>query len=362
MLSDLLLVVLLGPLGLVMVIFRHLGRGKKIINPKEDKEWYLNIVLSKEDAVSQLFLLLSFCFLGVTLLIFNRNLGDLLAWRTVVLITCLAGLGGAYYLKTIYVLLFSLAGLAGWWSAQASQWIEGKDIKTSAIFAGLSLLALLFYTLGHLHEREIRFKRFALVYSALGTLAVLAALFFLSTMPGLAVLEEMTRGGSFFGSWQLTLSLVVFLAALAGATIYGAAQKLISEFELLAVFALAALFGMLALLPEQTMFVQSVRPFYYGGGELAGDGVLWALVFNGAVFFVLLGVIFSGYLRRETWLINLGLLFLFLLIIAKYFDWFFTFLDKSVFFIGAGVLLFVIGWLMEKSRRYMITTIKSQTP
>jgi len=46
------------------------------------------------------------------------------------------------------------------------------------------------------------------------------------------------------------------------------------------------------------------------------------------------------------------------LIFVKYFDWFFTFLDKSVFFISAGVLLFVVGWLMEKGRRYMLAEIE----
>ncbi|MFH1427580.1 MAG: hypothetical protein ABIG60_03570 [Patescibacteria group bacterium] len=344
-------------IGLIVFFVRRRKKGK---HPSADKEWYLNFALSKEDAVSQLFLLLSFFFLGVTLLAFNRDLGDPLTWRAILFITSLVGLVGAYYFKAIYILVFSLVGLTSWWGAQAAEWIDGKDIKTSALFAGLSFLALLFYSVGHLHEKEIKFKRFALVYLVLGIIAVVGALFFFSTKPGISVLGEMTQGASFFGSWQLTISLLVFLAGLVGATLYGAAQKLISPFELLAVFALTLLFSVTALLPEQTMFIGNGRSFYYGGGELSSAGVLWALIYNVAIFFTLLGVIFSGYLRRETWLINLGALFLFLLIIVKYFDWFFTFLDKSIFFIGAGILLFVVGWFMEKGRRYMIANIKGQ--
>ena len=71
-----------------------------------------------------------------------------------------------------------------------------------------------------------------------------------------------------------------------------------------------------------------------------------------------------GYVKKEKWLINLGAAFLFMLIIVKYFDWFFTFLDKSIFFIGAGILLFIVGWLMEKGRRNIlqnISTPKQQT-
>ncbi|MBF0465590.1 MAG: hypothetical protein HQK88_02510 [Nitrospirae bacterium] len=353
---------LLWPILIIGLIVFFIRRRHKKLHPSQNKEWYLQFALSKEDAVSQLFLLLSFFFLGVTLLAFNRDFGEPVSWRAIVFITSSAGLISAYYLKTIYTLVFSLVGLTGWWGAQAAQWIDGKNIKTSALFAGLSLIALIFYSLGHLHEKQMKFKRFALVYLVLGIIAVTGALFFFSTKPGIGVIGKMAKGSSFFGSWQLTLSLFVFLISLVGATLYAAAQKLLSSFELLAVFALTCLFGTTALLPAQTMFVQTGQYYYsyYGGNELSSTGVLWALIYNFAIFFELLGLIFSGYLRRETWLINLSALFLFLLVIVKYFDWFFTFLDKSIFFIGAGILLFVVGWFMEKGRRYMISNIKAQ--
>lgn len=353
---------LLLPVIIIGLIVYFVRRRRKKSHPSEDKEWYLQFALSKEDAVSQLFLLLSFFFLGVTLLAFNNDFGDPVSLRTILFITSLVGLVGAYYLKIIYTLAFSLVGLTSWWGATAVEWIVGKDIKTSALFAGLCFLALLYYSLGHLHEKEIRFKRFALVYLMLGIIAVTGILFFFSTKPGIGLIGEMTQGASFFGSWQLTLSLLVFLISLVGVTLYAAAQKLLSPFELLAVFALTCLFGITALLPEQTMFVQGGGSdgFYYGDGPLSRSGVVWALIYNFAIFFELLGLIFSGYVRRETWLINLGALFLSLLIVVKYFDWFFTFLDKSIFFIGAGILLFGVGWFMERGRRYMISNIKAQ--
>ncbi len=344
-----------------LVVFFIKRRHKKL-NPSQDKEWYLQFALSKEDAVSQLFLLLSFFFLGVTLLAFNYDFGEPLSWRAILFITSTIGLIGSYYLKTIYILTFSLIGMIAWWGAQAAQWIGQQDIKISALFAGLSFFALIFYSLGHLHEKQIKFKRFSLVYLLLGILVITGALFFFSTKLGINVIEEMTKGGPFFESWQLTLSLFILLIFLIGATLYAKAQKLLSFFEMLAVFVLTFLFVIIALLPEQTMFVHAGRSYYlyYGENKLSSVGVLWAIIFNFAIFFELLGLILSGYLRRETWLINVGALFLFLLIIVKYFDWFFTFLDKSIFFIGAGILFFIVGWLMEKGRRYMISNIKSQ--
>src|SRR3990167_1184689 len=352
---------LFWPIVIIGLIVFFARRRKESGHPATDKEWYLQFALSKEDAVSQFFLLLSVFFLGVTLLAFNKDLGDPFSWRTILFITSALSLVSAYYLKALYSLAFGLIAITAWWGAQAAEWIQGKYITSSAIFVGLAFVALLFYSLGHLHEKEIKWKRFALVYLVLGIISITGALFFLSSKPGLSVLGEMTKGVSFFGSWQITLSLFIFLVSLVGVALYTIAKKLVSPFEFLAVLLLTFLFGVIALLPQQSMFLQAGNSysFYSGGQELSSSGVLWAVIFNFAIFFELLGLIFSGYLRRETWLINLGALFLFILIIVKYFDWFFTFLDKSIFFIGAGILLFVVGWLMEKGRRNILQNIST---
>ncbi len=354
---------LFWPILIIALIGFFIRRRIKKSHPSQNKDWYLQLSLSKEDAVSQLFLLISFFFLGVTLLAFNKDFGDPFSWRTILLFTSVAGLFGAYYLKTIYTLVFSLVGLTSWWGAQAAEWVDGKNIKVAPLYTGLLFIALLFYVLGHLHERQLKYKRFALVYLILGILAVTVALFFFSTKPGISALGIITGGVSFLGSWQLTLSLFVFFCAVVGLSIFAVTQKLMNPAELIVVLVLFCLFGVMAFLPKQNMFENGsgMYGYYYGQGNLSSTGILWALVYNFAIFFELLGLIFSGYVRRESWLINLGALFLFLLIIVKYFDWFFTFLDKSIFFIGAGILLFAVGWFMERGRKYMISNIEAQS-
>ncbi len=342
-------------IGFIVFFARH---RKKSGQSSIDKEWYLQFALSKEDAVSHFFLLLSIFFLGVTLLAFNREFGNPFSLLSILFITSVLGLVSAYYLKVLYSLLFGLISITTWWMMQAAEWMQDKNIKTSAIFVGLAFIALLFYSLGHLHESETKWKRFAFVYSILGILSITGILFFFSTKLGLSVLGNMTKGVSFYDSWQITLSLFIFLAGLAGAAIYTATKKLISPFEFIAILTLTLLFSVIALLPQQTIFIHAGRSFYYGNGGLSNSGVLWAIIFNLTVFFELLGLIISGYLRRETWLINLGTFSLFFLISVKYFDWFFTFLDKSIFFIGAGILLFIVGWFLEKGRRVMLSNIK----
>ena len=78
------------------------------------------------------------------------------------------------------------------------------------------------------------------------------------------------------------------------------------------------------------------------------------------LFSEIVGIIFLGYFNNKNFFINLGIVFMSILIFVKYFDWFFAFLDKSIFFIGAGTLLFVVGWFMEKGRRYMLSAIKKE--
>lgn len=328
---------------------------------KKNKEQHLQIALSKEDALSELFLFLSILFLGVTLLAFNNDFGDPFSWRVILFIVSVVGLISAYYFKTIYTLMFSLIGITSWWGSQAMEWISGKDIKVSSVYVGLIFLVLLFYIIGNLYEKEIKFKRFSLVYLILGIIPITGALLFFSTKPGISVLGNITRGSIFFSSWQLTLSLFSFIIFIIIAMFYSLNKKSISIFEFIAIFILIILFGAIILLPTQNIFLQHDKYVSYMIKQLSSTGILWAVIFNIAIFFELLGLIFAGYLRHEKWLINLGTFFLFLLIIIKYFDWFFTFLDKSIFFIGAGILLFVVGWSMEKARRYMFANLKNES-
>jgi len=104
--------------------------------------------------------------------------------------------------------------------------------------------------------------------------------------------------------------------------------------------------------PHKNLFTES--------NELSGLGIFWAVVFNLMLFSEIVGIIFLGYFNNKNFFINLGIVFMSILIFVKYFDWFFAFLDKSIFFIGAGILLFVVGWFMEKGRRYMLSAIKKE--
>lgn len=357
---------ILGPLFWLLVIGAILRfvikRFSKQKSLASDQHWYLRLALSKEDAVSQLFFVLAVGFLGVTLFTLNRQWGEPLSWRSLLLVTTVICAFLAYYYKLFYLLIAGILSFPIWWGAQVVEWGVESKIRPAVLASGLLILAILYYLLGRAHEADSRYKRFSLAYLIIGLMAITGGLFFLSTKPGIESIYELTGGDSIFTSLPATMSIILFFGALIIAIFHTGSKKLASRGEILSVLFLAVLFSLFIWLPEQKILLGYEQGLSYKySGKLTGVGIAWAVLFNLVLFFEILGLILLGYLRREEWLINLGALFLFLLIIVKYFDWFFTSLDKSIFFIGAGILMFVLGWALEKGRKYVIAKVESES-
>jgi uncharacterized membrane protein len=61
-------------------------------------------------------------------------------------------------------------------------------------------------------------------------------------------------------------------------------------------------------------------------------------------------------MRRYTAYINIGLLFFVLDVIARYFDFFWKLLPRSIFFIIGGIMLLLGGVILEKKRRKILAS------
>jgi hypothetical protein len=328
----------------VILAIRIRGRIKKRV---KEKDWYLQLSLSKEETVSHFFFLFSVFFLGLTLLALNKDLGDHFSWQTILLFTSIAGVIIGYYFKVIYTLAVSLVGFTAWWGVQATEWAKSKDIKDSVLFTGLLLIAIIFYLLGRTHEKEIKFKRLSLLYSILGLIPITGALFFLSTKSGLKILEEITKGASLFNSWEITFFLFAFIAFIIGLLIYTLNKKLIFKQEASIICLLTLLFVIIALLPEQTIFFRDV--------DLSKIGIFWATVLNILVLIETFGLVVLGYLRKENWLRKLGLLGIGILFLAKFIEW--SNLGNNIslklmgviIFLNCGLLIYLLSKFLEKS-------------
>ncbi len=77
---------------------------------------------------------------------------------------------------------------------------------------------------------------------------------------------------------------------------------------------------------------------------------IYTVVFN--LFFagLTLFLIYIGYQRADIKILNMGVFWFFIFIIAKYFDLFWRLMDKALFFIVGGLILVVGGIFLEKKR------------
>jgi len=105
---------------------------------------------------------------------------------------------------------------------------------------------------------------------------------------------------------------------------------------------------------ERIFSVQSTDYGYYGY-EIPS---FYRIFIN--IFFALsvLGLILTGYLRKRMFYVNLGILWLVIFIILKYFDIFWKLLPRAAFFLAGGGLLIGLAWFFEHKRREIKTEFK----
>lgn len=322
--------------------------------------WLLERVFSGKAVLREIFFVLSAAFLFITLTVLNRDIGDIVSWRVLLLITSAVALALAYKKQLLLSLMGGLIGIGIFWIFQSSTWLESAGITSGiSVISGVALIGLIYYVLGHM-QRE----KFMTAYVALGFLSVTGLLFYFSLEDGVRSLTDFFAKHAqknFTASFGVVGTLSLFLVALLFLLWYSREPRashnpVLKSSEALGVFAFAAIFTALLFMPELELTRYDQFAYHH---NLTPAGFTAALVFNVLIFAELTGFILTGYIRRHIWRINLGALLLFIFIIVKYFDWFFTFLDKSVFFISAGAVLFIVGFLMERGRRYMLHEIHS---
>lgn len=89
--------------------------------------------------------------------------------------------------------------------------------------------------------------------------------------------------------------------------------------------------------------------FFFSQSPSAFFTILFNLVLAGIIFILIL----VGYQREDMNLINIGMSYLALLIIVRYFDFFWNLLPRSIFFMSGGLILILGGIAFEKKRRQL---------
>ena len=220
---------------------------------------------------------------------------------------------------------------------------RGEAILGVALFLILGLLIL---AVGRLKEEVSFLRPYAEVFQLVGMITALGALFiftfkdvFESFEQGLYIQGETEVGyrAMIAAAGALTLVLVLVTAWLH--------RRNEREFTLTGIEGIA-----IAILLAAAYVVVGVNT----GGE-----VLYAVAFNVLLGLALLGVLVSGYLRgREAW-VNIALVFIGIDVIARYFEYSWNLLDRSLIFVAAGVILLLGGFLVERGRQRMLRGIRA---
>lgn len=311
----------------------------------------------KHSPIGQLYLVVAYFFLIMTLFELNRIIGLVFSSETLFFVSSVIGVFFAYKARAFYMLFFALLGFLFWWIGISQEWLEAADIEGGSFVTTsvVVFIAVMYYTFGRYQEKEEKLKRISSAFFATGLFTITAVLFTLSTFLGLKGFESITNGAVFFDVWQISAIFLGLLIATLFMVLYAKKKRKISFVEVTDSLVLIIFFAILAILPEQQIFIESGA----FDNALTSTGVMWAFLFNILIFFDLVGIILLGSIRKSAFLVNLGSILLFLLIILKYFS-FFDALDRGLFFIGAGLLLLVAGWALEKSRRKLMGEIRNK--
>jgi uncharacterized membrane protein len=96
------------------------------------------------------------------------------------------------------------------------------------------------------------------------------------------------------------------------------------------------------------------------GANVGDGGWLWSACAWTGLFVLNVFMIRSGLANgREGW-VNLGLGFIALNIVTRYFDLFGTMLEGGVFFLVSGVIVLVLGFYLERKRRGWLATMRAE--
>jgi uncharacterized membrane protein len=252
----------------------------------------------------------------------------------------------AYRIKAIKVQPLNLIGLGLWLLLACSLWVGGRGRLeyelTRAIPGLLVAVALLYgaavFCVGRLHQFWPKWKEMEPGYTALSFFFVFFPTFMLS-------FEEL--GNDFLSSSPLPAMVATW-------------QSLVVMVALVAV-SLVAMW--------QYRDTAATKRLYQGGNAAVG-GVLamvfailffpttfYVVMFNVLVFVESLWLMWLGYETKDKGFINLGLSFFLLMVLVKYFQWGYELFDRSLFFIGGGLVLIAVSYFGERQRRRMIEQI-----
>ena len=265
----------------------------------------------------------------------------------------------AYWMRGRIVLFFGVTALLGWWWTSIIAIENASHLVAAHAHIGLVLLTLIaLIVVGGAHRMYPAFRHFGGIFIGPALTALLILLIVISSSGVITNLwGNYGNQASVLTSWSMTFTYFVLIALVVGLLFILARLRVLSRVEwiglgVLSLFALVV--GAAGLRVLQEGAASSV--FIYREPVFTTGGIVWSFFMNIIAFATMIWLAIVGYQRRDRWRVSTAAVAIIIWVLARYFDWIFTYLNKSIGFISLGVVLLVVGYALERGRKRIIAS------
>jgi len=238
-----------------------------------------------------------------------------------------------------------------------------NGVDTNISFIATFLLSASLYTIAFTFFNQSRNKRYYTVLTLIAVLGLGIISFVLGAFSSRDIWATITNNTT-TAIWNNPKTLSILLGAIEIFSVSSiSAWKKIKSDLYQGIGILIGLAGSLFIifLPKVASLYESNQTYMYDTAILANKNreILPHIISFNSIFLIgVLWLLFSAYKLKEIWRLNLSILALFGFILIRSFDWIEkTELDRSIFFLGLGIVFLITGWVLERVRRNVLASI-----
>ena len=254
----------------------------------------------------------------------------------------------AYLIRSESITVLALAlGLAAV-GFRGQEWLLDWEYIPFRAFSLYLALGLMLFFLARLQGRFRSTQVYTRAYETFGLVVAFASIYWLSFLGW----WDWNEASPSYAETQVSAEFWVIAAIVVAVTVAAFGQTLLDRRNKNLPLGTLPYEGLAALIMLAAAALVVFVP--------TANDVVYPLLFNLLLLGGIVGLVFLGYFRGREMLINLALIFFCLGVATRYFEYGFELLDRSLVFIGAGIILIVGGFLLERGRRRVLGRLRSQ--
>jgi uncharacterized membrane protein len=246
-----------------------------------------------------------------------------------------AGAGAtAWIARSEALAALALTSGGAWLVFEAAVAGPGSDVDELLYLPVVGMYGALLYGLGTGADRWL--EVFARPARWIGAFLTIVVAFVFTFRWGLDKEDEL-------GATATAVLIAIAVVALAGVAALLRSRRPTALYEAGALAATVLLMVLWVVVPETT-----------------DDPIVYPILFNVLVAAIVLGAVVVGYLNDEQWLVTLGLVWVGIDVLARYLDFFWGLMPRSLVFVGVGGAILLLAFVLERQRRGLVERMEAR--